>query len=306
MNKKIKFCAIVTKPQELLAILSLKEQKNNSDFTIIFVSCFTGSKKILDNIKIHLSPEIKIIGVEKYWEALNLAKRDDYDEIIIDGDVGFQRMKQLIKITRIINSPIISVYEEGVGVYRNDFYFGVKKFIFKLLGIGINFGGNILTKKIYVFDKNLYEKSVEKKPGSIEEIKTKIPTLYEKKYDILKKIFDLEKIEKKINQSKYNECDIYLTDWNIDSNAVKNLNNSKNLKIIKIHPRIKKEEFKEDIRNTTICPQQIPAELLIIDLSKKFSKVNVFHHGSTCAWYLKNLPGVNFININKKSNFNIL
>lgn len=289
--KKIAF--IVTKPQELLVAMAILEQlkSNNNICIFLFVNCFFGADIVFQRLTEARGLWDSALYFESYNDVLKHCERSSYDEISFDGDVGFKRNIQLLRLKFFSPHSILTVYEEGLGVYRNNFYFGLKKFIFKFLGVGINFGGHWLSSKIYLFEPEDYLSSVEQPSREVVEIDCSIINLFVKKNSLLSDIFGLGKLNKIFSSLENSErCDIYLTNWSVDSEFLLNLEGRNSFRILKLHPRLPKDGFVSKESPFFVCPQSIPAELLILTAMAHFNDVVVIHHGSSAARYLNDAP----------------
>lgn len=279
---------IVTKPQELLAATAIVAQFGSATkCSLLFVGIFHGAQPIFERL-----PACEIGWAEKIWfdnykACLQHCRNEQYDEIVFDGDVGFKRGVDLLRLTLVNKMSTISVYEEGLGAYRNDLYSGIKKSIFSFCGIGVNFGANRLTRKMYVYDPVEYLQMVDVPAKEVVGIILPFYQLFVTYRNAWMKTFDLDALSSDLGRNVNRECKIYLSSWTIDNKILKRLSeDGKSTTILKVHPRIKnsQDELKEHVH--LVCPQHVPAEILIFLASEAFETVEVFHHGSSTERYV--------------------
>ena len=286
---------IITKPLQLMVVMTIIEQLPDEIIKeLIVIDAFFGAKKIVEELTISNPKWQRTVFFENSSAAFRHCIKLRYDSLFLDSDVGFRKNIDLIRLKLSTPKTRIAVYEEGLGSYRNDIYYGARKRILSLIGVGVHFGGNWLTKEIYLFQPSDYINNCLEKTVDVILIKMVISQLilkYEIEFDELFKLAELKSYL--TDASSNNVCDIYLTSWSWSSEAIKRLKQSDSCRIVKFHPHIKEVILSSEFQFDVSVPPEIPAEILITIASKIFKNVRVLHHGSSVVRYL-NLKNVNF------------
>lgn len=290
INKKNIFAA--ANPLQILIATSLIRQlRIANESTLIIHGGFIGAKEIFYRFK---TEDVgikgaKVIYLDRRGDVFRWVGQAAPEKLFVDGDVGFKNFINLILLKFFNPKMAICVFEEGIGTYRNDLYNGLKRKLFGLLGIGINFGGSVLTSRVYVTNPDRYKTvfpNLSQKVYTLDESPRKILTNYQKSWE---KIFDYQQI----NAEPSNNCSVYLTSWNIDEDSINKMMSNQGDKYIKLHPRCLDQVRTPGV---TILKATAPAELIIADLSGKYKAINVYHHGSSVAQYFSE-TNVNFIQL---------
>ncbi len=143
---------IITKPFQLMIVLALFDQlPTEVKKELLIVNYFTDAEQVSIRLAKVISKECKVIFFRNDLEAFKMACNKKYNKLFMDSDVGFSRNLTLINLKVRSRRTVLAVYEEGLGTYRDDLYLGIKKIILKALGCGVNFGGNFLTRELYVY-----------------------------------------------------------------------------------------------------------------------------------------------------------
>lgn len=256
-----------------------KDYINNNLYVI---DAFYDSKRIAES-KILEQTFSKIFWFKSKKDALHAATIQRPSTIFIDSDVGVKNLLDLCKFKIKSLRTEINVYEEGLGTYRNNFVnSNTRKMVLNLFGVGCYFGGCFLTKKIHVFEPEIYSQKIP----SLKEKAVKISIdfskwIHENKNELIAIFSPGFKIWCSSNQ---NTAHLYLSDWNIDANFIKNSLNLDNF-YIKLHPHIK-NAFTNDFKQLLFIPQSLPAEVALILLIEKFKTITVYHKNSSCMHYV--------------------
>lgn len=84
-------------------------------------------------------------------------------------------------------------------------------------------------------------------------------------------------------------CRIYLSSWNVDFAFLEKFLSLSGDKYIKLHPHIK--HAPEKINNkASFLPTNLPAEVIVMLMTKSYENVTIYHHGSSLAKYIPNTP----------------
>lgn len=280
------YAFIITKPLQLMVVLSIIDQLPSFiQKTLLVVDSFADAKGVSKRLETVLPSDLSIKFFDAESSAYGYMRNKGYSKIFIDSDVGFSRYVTLLVIAILSPGTIFAVYEEGVGTYRNDLYAGVKKKILPLIGCGIYFGGNWRTKELYLYRPDKCMTPVNAKKIKIEK---KIHVLMREKKLWLEYIFDASNFFSELSSlaCNYKKCEIYLTNWKIDSKVIDGLNCTSSFVIVKPHPHIKDQDELERFCGLYKAPAGIPAEILLSWAQESFEMVTVFHHGSSTLNYI--------------------
>ena len=229
-------------------------------------------------------------------EAYNILPNLSCSRLFIDSDVGVRRYIQLAFLKLRKPRLIVSVYEEGVGTYRDDLYRGWKKRLFQVFGVGTYFGGCFFTTQIYVYRSDEYSRKLGCCGVEIVKLQNTIEMLIVSRLSDLKRIFDVTpSCLDGAEAEQQDECLIYLSSWLIDKEVVNKLSLQTGLKIIKPHPHIRTTVNLEGL-GFLILEGAFPAELLVLWVSERFNKVTLYHHGSSVERYISR-DNVEFIQL---------
>lgn len=284
---------IISKPLPLMVSLAIIDQLPTEVVKeLIIIDTFFGAEKLASKLIEASTIWRHAIFLKNHVEAFKYCRKRRYEKLFIDSDVGFQKNIDLIKLKICSRNTKVSVYEEGLGSYRNEIYHGIRKKILPMLGCSIYFGNNWLTKEIYLFEPDYYHKNVPHTKVKAQEIKTKLSQFlknYEREFDNL---FDIKELRSNllIAQSK-RSCTIYLSAWYWDAEKMKRPDECNNYRIVKFHPHVKNPPATVDVDFDLTVSPGIPAEILLLIASKIFDRVHVLHHGSSVERY------INFKNI---------
>lgn len=300
MNKEkattpLEYGFIITKPLQLMVVMAIIEQlPAEIGKELIIVDAFFGAKKIAEKLITSNPKWQSAVFCQNPSSAFKYCRKRQYDSVFLDSDVGFSKNIDLFRLKLSNFKTNIVVYEEGLGSYRTNLYYGPKKLIFSLLGIGVRFGGNWLTSKIYLFQPSEYTNKFRVKVENVIQIKTNISQIIQKYNCEFDKLFELTELKSNLSGKFFDcNCGIYLTSWNLNSDAMSWLRNGKFCRVIKIHPHIKKLDAYVAEQFDAFVSPTIPAEVLITIASDLFERVRVLHHGSSVVRYI-NIKNVQF------------
>lgn len=282
---------ICTKPLQIMVCMLINSNAKSN--TLIIVDLFKDSDIVAlePKLKEHFK-DVKHVSSRK--QALLLCEQLKPSILFIDSDIGLVPLLRFLRLRFFSNATSIAVYEEGIGTYRKDIIKNpTQKILYKIIGAATHFGGSALTKYIYVYDLKKYikafpnskEKALYIEKNLIEWIRENESDLI----DIFSPNFNLDLTDKSP------ETNIYLSNWTLNESIIAQL--SKNNRIyIKPHPHIK-DSMKKSLasnQNIQFLPAQLPAEIIIIQASARFKKVNIYHHNSSALHYahLKNVTSI--------------
>jgi hypothetical protein len=293
---------IATKPQEYITCRTIAEGKSSEEQTFVLVKLFQAAQVVAENIKAFDKLWVQIEVFDLYVQALDFAATVKADILYIDCDVGYMRFIQLLKLKKSLPEIKIYIYEEGIGVNRDDYKLGFKRAIFKILGIGINFGGSRFTEGIFIYSEKNYRTKDKVVPKEVVEIHEKYYSYITRNIELLSKIFELIEVGIALDRFQKNagEIAIFLSDWevNVNFSKVEFLRIKHPNLLIKMHPR-----SSENLRGIVglKIPAFIPAELIIVLARARDFTIYVYStHKSTVEYYLQDIEridGVHFCKI---------
>jgi hypothetical protein len=289
---------ITERPTQIITSLILIEQLGLTKHTqIIAANRFTDAKSIINNLS-RVSPEIEFLLTEDYDGAISAAQDQLPARLFMHWDVGFGTQRRLRKIAALNNNLPISIFEEGIGTYRQDIYTQPKRAIFRFLNLPTNVGGSKYTGEIFVFDKNKYISTATKSPPSINQIAEQYADFLMKHEHQFLDIFSGTELIKRLSDSRKRLCTIYLSDWKFKESDLNSIPKDDTEFVVKLHPHCKDNPI---LRSMEIAPRSLPAELLIISASKIFDRVNVYHKNSSAVIHIdkENITEINIAQTDK-------
>jgi len=297
MTKKRAF--IVERPlQILIALAIIKQMDGNFDNHILIANCFQNAHFVANTLKsASVFKNTKFYLFDNYDQAFYFAKNNVYEEFLIHWDVGFRTNFRLRGLKIKDPSTKIFVFEEGIGTYRDNIFSGLKKFLFKKIGVATNCGGHDTVEKIFLYAPSEYEKKVTKPAPEAVQIILKISDVIDIYSEVIVQAFDGNHFLKSIKKHKQKECLIYMSDWKFKESDLDFIEKSESVKILKLHPHVmsRRDLIRDDF---LIAPNELPAELLIARAQVQYQNIIVLHHGSSVTNYICS-ENIRFLDIRK-------
>lgn len=273
---------IVSQPLQILVALSIIKQKQIVESSyLLIVGTFYNAKMVFQRMKEVEWPMsgLAIEFFETHKAASRFSVKNNVKNYFCDGDVSLKKFFELLYLKFNVPSIRINVFEEGLGTYRADLYSGVKRNILRFLGVGTNYGGCVLTDRLYLFSPEAYR-------GVFPESKVKLEKILNRPIDIiilyfqsLSYIFDHSVVLEKSDEV----CNVYLSSWVVDYDFLQKFSALPGDKYIKLHPRSKDEGAKDC---GILVSRTAPAEMALVNFMEKYKSVVVFHHGSSVERYI--------------------
>lgn len=283
MKKKIFICE---RPLQILIVHSIMSQLADCRFIeVCIVGAFSNASKVfsgLSRLKLREETELKYFGT--YEHALKYALSTKNAEVFIHWDVGF-RMSIKLMLAKSLNNLTVNVYEEGLGTYKRSIFTGLKEKIFLKIGVSINCGGHSSTNSIYVFDPVAYKNNAFRPARKIIKIEKSIDSFMSENREVIATIFDVRGLRDLMENDDMESCVIYMTNYTVNITDIECLRSRSERIIIKAHPHMK-EQIKTGFP-VFVCPNEVPAELLIDMAANKYKRVQVFHNGSSVSGYIR-------------------
>lgn len=280
---------IATKPLQIMFAMLLRRKLRHFERVELYVvGDFYGYRNVAAQIKALCDEwsDVKVYATRR--EAVFAVKKGCYSNVFIDSDVGVSIFLDLLNLKLINRKITISVYEEGLGTYREDLYPSIKKHLFKLAGIGSFFGGSCLTREVWVCNKGEYINNFPRQIRKVKEMPEHLSQFISGNISLLSRIFGLHReIVERLSEGTAQSCTLYLSGWLISENAVSLVNSVGGLKILKLHPHIKTNDRGLAEKFDIQIEGSVPAEVLVLTLTRIFRVVNVVHHGSSIVRYIR-------------------
>lgn len=290
-----KSCYIVTKPIQYINATNI-EDINDKDCYI--TNTFSDAEKFAIEMK-DLSNHWKNIFIvrTKHRALINVLRRkSEYSNLYLDSDVGI-----ILRLLLVLLYPIkIYVYEEGLASYIPEVrqkvrFINVFKFLIDFF-LGKNWsGGSFRTEGIYVYHPNAFKTLVNK------SIKIQILPFKKPLINHLNSLPDIRNFysQDKFDYLKGKNILLYLTSWTLNPLYEELYHMYPNfIKIIKLHPHIKKESVPNELFHFDYYPDStIPAEILISTFIELAEKIVIIHEGTAAM--------LNFVGEDKIIEYNI-
>ncbi|MBK1796004.1 hypothetical protein JHL21_16045 [Devosia sp. WQ 349] len=284
---------IVERPLQIVNAIAIgRQNKSLSESEILVADNFDSAIDVFNRLVVEF-PEIRFSFHESYGQAIGSIVDKDLKELFVHWDVGFRTQPILRRIKHKVPGIVISVFEEGVGTYRQDIYSGIKKKLFWVLQLPLNIGGSRFTDKAYVYSKNDYISNSYKVPAQVIEVERTVEGTISDSYLQWVSVFGAGNIIEEMEESGFSDGVVYLGNWDyLDGEADKYFS-ARSLNILKLHPYCK---ARISSANAHIAPKSVPAELLLHCASRLFDRVIVYHKGSSVERYIAS-KNVEFVDV---------
>jgi hypothetical protein len=292
LNKKDVF--VVTKPLQYVNVLNIISE---SQRVILVVDTFINSKDFFSKIENNSSYWSQFFYFETMAHLFRwlIKNKKQFNTLFIDSDLNYRT--EFFKLKKLN----ITVYEEGLGMYRKRQVLPRRKFIggiylklLSLIGYKNKRGGGKYTRNIIAYYPSFYKSYHNENTKKIFSFKK--PFL-----EHLEQCANINVFSHNIDLKPYRDKTVllYISSWEIDEeelNYIKSINCD--IKILKPHPHIKKGvvNYFFDL----VFPGQIPVEFLIYKLIKLSKKLIIVSKYSTSTIYFHNYSNVEIINLDIK------
>lgn len=284
---------ITERPTQIITALAVIDTLRCVDFAEIFIANrFEDASNIAQRLATKFGG-VKFTIAESYEAALQMATAKLPTHLFIHWDVGFRTQSKLRDIRRRNTTLKISVFEEGIGTYRQDIYPKAKRIIFKALGLPINIGGSNYIDDIYVYDRARYIEEATRRPKEIIQIRNNLLDTIKQFETELVQAFSSNEFIDLVSRETNELCSIYLSNWDFHESDLQIHFPASGVRIVKLHPHCGASCTKQGI---LVAPKALPAELLIAIASQLFKNVIVYHFSSSTSLYI-NSKNVIFIDI---------
>jgi hypothetical protein len=275
---------LISKPLQLIVALCIAQQETfELKPLFVIVDLFNGAS----DVAARLSSEFTDLQEPKYFAtrkmALKFLQEQQCDHLFVDSDVGLKNFLVLALFKTKKPNISINVYEEGLGTYRTDLYFGIKKRLYDLIGIGVFFGACRFVNEVYVFCTEEYSAKIPQYGFKTRKIRGNLTQYLIANRAAFKRIFNFDEI--KPSSPEISSCSVYLSSWNVDEDFLYYFNTLDGDLFIKPHPHIRDNLKFERAQSINA---RVPAELLVLDLIEKYNFVQVYDNNSSARRYINN------------------
>lgn len=281
---------LITKPIQYINVLNIENSNNK---VLLIVDSFTDAFLFYKNVRKISTYWTKIYFFNNLVDVFKwlIYHRSKFKTLYIDSDINhkfeFFRLRKLN----------ITVYEEGVGTYRDSQYKPQRKFLgslflfcLEIIGFKNRRGGSRFTKNIIVYFPIFYK-------NYLKECKKNILGF---KKDFMSHVLEFNEIDLfniELDFSIF--CDkqvvLYLPSWEVNEYELKLLYDMESdFKIIKKHPHSKNFYNLHDFN--FIITGNVPSELLIVKFLSVVSRLIIVSQFSSSTIYFSNLPNVEIVN----------
>lgn len=279
---------IVSPLQILLSLEMVRTLAREAEIHVIVIGGFNGAEAVARKLRPMMSDAKSIKYFPTFRRSMRFTSIISPDRIFTHADVGVQKGLQLLWLKARNPAMKISVYEEGLGTYRDDLYRGLKRLLFPFIGIGTHFGGFSLTSEVHVLSPDMYRRKFPRSRKKIVQIpRSPMETIANNKKNIYG-LFNYNEVPKSDGR-----CVVYMSSWEVDKAFFSEIATGKCDTYFKAHPRL---DFIPSQTNIINIPANIPAEILLADLSQKYRDVTVYHHGTSAVRYCSGW-GIKFIGV---------
>lgn len=288
----MKVIFVTERPTQIITALALCESFGaHWQVQIIVANCFYDAPTIVGRLS-ETEGGLNIRLAATYDEAIKIVESELPAHLFIHWDVGLGTQRRLQRLMRANQGQKISVFEEGIGTYRQDIYPPLKKRIFRLLGLPVNVGGSKYVDDIYVYDREEYVGSALVRPQNVVQIYPQLCEMLAKREAQFAYIFSCQWLFELLKASNDVLCTIYLSNWNFSESDLVGRLPENGVKVLKLHPHC---QVCVKSKSIIVAPNSLPAELLVMSASRIFDVVVVHHKNSSVPRYVKN-KNVKFIN----------
>jgi len=285
------FIFVVTKPLQLIIATAIVSQlRGKGKVFLCVVDHFYDSKNVTERLKNEKSDWDGVCWFADKKDAIFFAVSQEPKCIFVDSDVGFYNSIVLLVAKIISLKTLFYIFEEGIGSYRDDLYAWPKNKVLESLGIATSFGQSKSVSGIWLYEPSKYLKKFKNYNKECYKIDREVCVVIRENLDFFTRIFDFSDFfDGVVIQSS--TCNIYISSWSVDYDVIEQVSKKFGDLYIKQHPHIKYNEVKSNHVGMLI-PTSVPAEIVVVRLLSFYSKVNIYHHGSSLVKYLPKMDGV--------------
>lgn len=224
--------------------------------------------------------------------AVPLHRVNNPGRIFYYSDIGLKSAVFLKLLRLLYPRAEIHLYEEGEANYRVHVgsFSRLKRAIYAKTGIATYFGQSPLIHRYWVTRPdevpNARPEILETFTGFADDLGN-----YE---DLVSQVGRLIALPER--EAGDRTCILYLTDWIIRPDLIQTMMRESSLFFVKLHPHLRRAtlDFGDGVRTLRIAA---PAELAILYLRDLYGQVKVYNHGSSASFYLRDLPGIEFVRV---------
>ncbi len=282
-------CFVATKPLQIITSILVARQLRPLRSRLVVVPNFADGDRVVERLSRHETGFESIKSAPNRFAAILSARTEDVEQIFVDSDVGVKTLVAM-QLLRVLKRRVrFSLYEEGIALIEPD-QSTRPPAVFKRMGVAMDLGDSRVIEEIWTYTPDAVRDRLPTK--AVRRIAATVGHFVRAEHQLLQDVF-WETFEKDTRGWGGALCHLYLSSWRVDRNALAYLARSHGYRIFKPHPHIR-----HDVALTSgldqVLPASIPAELVIVELARAFTTVEVVHHGSSVASYVS-APNVRYV-----------
>ncbi len=282
---------VATKPLQILTALNLARQWGRPDAELCVVPNFADARRSIERLRLEADAFARVHTAPTRATAIaTLALRGGTD-LLADSDVGFRTTSMMRLIAAARRDVRFALYEEGTSLLEPQDDQRPHRW-FARLGVTMALGAGRLTREVWSYSPEIVRRRLaQQQVGKIEQ---SLASFVRDHREMWMRVFWPDAAEH-ADAWRGHRCLLYLSSWKADPKAFEILARASAFTICKLHPHIRQDVA---VRGAVdqVLPPGVPAELVVLELARRFDDVQVLHEASAVAGYL-NLPNVRFVDL---------
>ena len=282
---------VATKPLQVMTASVIARQLAGTRSVLVVVPTFADGERIVARLSGLASGFADVrSGRSRIAALLQLGARGA-SRVFLDSDMGL-KTPLAMRLLRLVRPGVrFSVYEEGLSLVT-PFVRDRPRPLLARLGATLNLGEAASVDEVWTYTPDLVRPRLPTK--ALRRIETGIGDFVTDRWSFLIDAFWPDHA-RDTQPWTGDACCVYLSSWEIDPRAVARLADARAFTICKPHPHIRRDLARPEGIDQMLHPS-IPAELVILELAKRFAQVEVLHHASSAAAYVA-APNVRFVDL---------
>lgn len=282
---------VATKPLQVMTATAIACQLVATPSVLVVVPAFADGERIVGRLAELETGFVDVqFGRSRVASLLQLGARG-VSRIFLDSDVGLKTPLAMRLVRQYRRGVRFSVYEEGVSLIT-PFERDRPKPLLVRLGATMNLGESAIVDEVWTYTPDLVRPRLPTK--ALRQIETRLEDFISSHWSFLADAFWPDHARDTRSWTG-NACCIYLSSWEVDLRVLARIAKARAFTICKPHPHIRHDVAWPEGIDQVLHPS-IPAELVIIELAKRFAEVEVLHHASSAAAYVA-APNVHFVDL---------
>jgi hypothetical protein len=282
---------VTTKPLQVMTASVIARQLVGTPALLVVVPTFADGARIVGRLSTLDTGFADVrSGRSRVASILQLGARGA-SRIFVDSDMGL-KTPLAMRLVRLARRGVrFSVYEEGVSLVT-PFVRDRPNPLLARLGATLNLGEAAVVDEVWTYTPELVRPRLPTK--RLHRIETGLEAFVASQRSFLTDAFWPDHA-RDVARWAGDACCVYLSSWEVDPRAVARLAETRAFTICKPHPHIRQGVALPDGIDQVLHPS-IPAELVLMELAKRFGEVEVLHHASSAAAYVT-APNVRFVDL---------